>query len=735
MIECLKSVAPVQRRYLAGERVGVLLPLPLAGPYDYIVADDMTLAAGDYVAVSFGRRELVGVVWGDACGEVPADKLKAIRSVCAVPALPEVSRRFVNWVASYTAYNAGAILRMVMSVPDALKAPKAAIGYVRTSSHPNIRLTAARQRVLALLSDGSPRFPTDLIHEAKVARTVLKGLLDSGAVATVEICREETATPDWRRDGPVLSQAQSDAAVALRKMVAGGFSVTVLDGVPGSGKTEVYFEAIAEALKGGHQVLVLLPEIALGAQWLSRFQERFGTQPAQWHSDLTSGQRRRIWRDVADGREKVVVGARSALFLPFPHLGLIVIDEEHETAFKQDDGVAYHARDMAIVRAQLGNIPIILASATPSLETVANVKSHRYGRLHLPQRHGGVVAPPIRIVDLRVRGSARDRWLSTEMREAIEKTASGGAQSLLFLNRRGYAPLTLCRACGHRVSCASCAAWLVEHRLIGKLQCHHCGHSVPVLNSCPECGAEDSMAACGPGVERLAEEFENRFPGLRYTLATSDTLTGPRAAAALVDRIENHEVDVIIGTQIIAKGYHFPLLTLVGVVDADIGLAGGDLRAAERTYQLLYQVAGRAGRAQRPGQVLVQTHFPDHPVIRALSGGNRNEFFQAESEARRDAQMPPYSRLVALIVSGTDEAVVDISARELARAAPRGEGIQVLGPAPAPMAFLRRRHRRRLLMKTPKTVNASALTRRWLASCRLPPSVRVQIDVDPYSFL
>jgi len=735
MIESFKSVTPVQRPYAPGDRVGVLLPVPLAATYDYIVPEETNLVAGDFVAVSFGRRDLVGVVWGRGSGNVPAHKLKTILHVFPVPALPEVSRRFVDWVAAYTAHSPGAVLRMVMSVPDALKPSKPVHAYVQASPLPDIRHTPARQRVLGLLSKRSPLLLSEMTSEAKVGPAVIKGLVDAGAIEVVVMSHDETSAPDWRVAGPLLSQAQSNAADNLRDAVVGGFSVTVLDGVPGSGKTEVYFEAVAETLKQGRQVLVLLPEIALGAQWLSRFHERFGAPPAQWHSDLTQGQRRRTWRSVAEGREGVVVGARSALFLPFPSLGLIIVDEEHESAFKQDDGVAYHARDMAVVRANLGDIPVVLASATPSLETVANVRSRRYRRLHMPHRHGGANAPCIEIVDLRARGPGRGRWLAPALRDALKETAAEGAQSLLFLNRRGYAPLTLCRACGHRLRCPSCTAWLVEHRLMGRLQCHHCGYSVPVPKSCPECGAEDNLTACGPGVERLAEEFEDAFPDLRYDLATSDTLTGPRAAAELVRRIEEHDVDVIIGTQIIAKGYHFPLLTLVGVVDADIGLAGGDLRAAERTYQLLYQVAGRAGRAERPGRVFVQTHIPDHPVIMALSKGNRNEFLLAESEARREAQMPPFSRLVALIVSGPNEAAVDASARDLARAAPGGDGIRVLGPAPAPMAFLRRRHRRRLLMKTPKNVNASVLARQWLASCRVLNSVRVQIDVDPYNFL
>ncbi len=735
MIEKFKSVTPVQRLHGPGDRVGVLLPLPLAGTYDYAVPDNVTVADGDFVEVSFGRRELVGVAWGPGSGDISEHKLKPVLRVCGVPGLPDVSMRFVEWVSAYTAHSAGAVLRMVMSVPDALKPPKPAIGFAVAPAAPAIRLTSARRRVLDALAGGEPRSLSELTAAAGVGPPVIRGLVEAGAIRKIEMTREEAPAPDGQYAAPVLSPAQSDAAAHFREAVAGGFTVNVLDGVPGSGKTEVYFEAIAEALGRGRQVLVLLPEIALGAQWLSRFQDRFGAEPAQWHSDLTHGQRRRTWRNVAEGREAVVVGARSALFLPFPDLGLIVVDEEHEAAFKQDDGVAYHARDMAVVRANLGDIPVVLASATPSLETVANVRNRRYRRFHLPERHGGAIAPSIGIVDLRGRGGSRGQWLAPEMRGALEETAAEGAQSLLFLNRRGYAPLTLCRACGHRLRCPSCTAWLVEHRLVGRLQCHHCGYSLPVPNACPECGAEESLTACGPGVERLAEEFEAAFPELRYALATSDLLTGPRAAADLVRRIEQHEVDVVIGTQIIAKGYHFPLLTLVGVIDADIGLAGGDLRAAERTYQLLYQVAGRAGRAQRPGRVLVQTHIPDHPVIKALSCGDRNQFLLAESEARRETDMPPFSRLVALIVSGPDEAAVEASARDLARAAPAGDGIRILGPAPAPMAFLRQRHRRRLLMKTPKNMNASAMARRWLASCPVAKSVRVQIDVDPYNFL
>ncbi|MCB2100475.1 MAG: primosomal protein N', partial [Rhodobacterales bacterium] len=562
------------------------------------------------------------------------------------------------------------------------------------------------------------------------------GLAQAGALRPVDLLPPPPGRPDPHRPGPDLSPDQQTAADDLSRRVRDrAFGVAVLDGVPGSGKTEVYFQAVAAALAQGRQVLVLLPEIALGAQWLGRFRQRFGCDPVTWHSDLTAARRRRAWRDVALGRAPVVVGARSALFLPFPDLGLVVVDEEHDGAFKQDEGVLYNARDMAVVRARLCAAPVVLASATPSLETVTNVDQGRYDRLHLPDRHAGAALPQVEAVDLRADPPPRGSWLSPTLVRAVAETLAAGEQALLFLNRRGYAPLTLCRACGHRLQCPHCTAWLVEHRLLGRLQCHHCGHSAALPRACPACGAEDSLAACGPGVERLAEEVAARFPGARATLAASDTITGPRAAAELVRRIEDHEVDLVIGTQIVAKGYHFPMLTLVGVVDADLGLSGGDLRAAERTYQLLYQVAGRAGRGERPGRVLVQTWLPERPVMAALVSGDRDAFLAAERADRQAAGMPPFGRLVALIVSGRDPAAVADAARNLGRAAPRAEGVTVLGPAPAPLAMVRGHHRHRLLLKARRDVAVQPLVRRWLATARIPKGVKVRADVDPYGFL
>ena len=726
-------------RHLPGQRVGVLLPLPLGGTYDYRVPDDTALADGDFVTVPLGARKATGVVWGKGQGSVPEAKMKDVFARLDCPSMPEVCRRFIDWVARYTLSAPGAVLKMAMSVPDALNPPKPVSAYALNPKAEGFRMTKARERVLKVLAEGPPRPVTELALEAGTGPGVVRGLADAGAIIPVQLPDRATvleAGPDWQKPGPDLSPDQARAAEKLQEGTErGGFGVVLLEGVPGSGKTEVYFQAVAEALKHGGQVLVLLPEIALSAQWLTRFKERFGAPPGVWHSDLTAAQRRVTWRAVAEGRTRVVVGARSALFLPFPDLALIVADEEHDPSFKQEDGVIYNARDMAVVRAQLGGFPIVLASATPSLETVLNARDGRYQTLLLPDRHAGASLPEIDVIDMRKEETPSQCWLSPRLRESLVETFAGGEQAMLFLNRRGYAPLTLCQTCGHRMQCPRCIAWLVEHRLGGRLLCHHCGYTAVPPARCPECETEESFAACGPGVERLAEEVETVFPGIRYRIAASDTVTSPRAAADLVRRIEDHDIDLVIGTQIITKGYHFPLLTLVGAVDADLGLTGGDLRAAERTYQLLYQLAGRAGRAERPGRVLLQTYMPEHPVMQALIAGDRETFLEAEAESRRQTGMPPFGRLAALIVSGLDEAAVDRTARDLGRAGPTGDGVTVLGPAPAPFALLRGRHRRRLLLKTAKETNLQAVLRDWLGRVKVARKVRVETDVDPYSFL
>ena len=717
----------------------MLLPLPLAGAYDYVVPEGLTLQPGEFVIVPLGPREVLGVVWGKGTEDLDSAKLKeVVERLEEAPALPEAVLKFVDWVSAYTLAPPGAVLRMAMSVPSALEPPRLAAGYrFARMPEPGERMTSQRKRVIELLAEGMAWLPADLAREAGVGTGVLKAMEKDGLLDRIEMpAPPPFGAPDLDRPGRVLNEDQAASAAEMKKRVAeDAFSVTLLDGVTGSGKTEVYFEAIAECLRRGRQALVLLPEIALSAEWLSRFESRFGVKPAVWHSDLTQLERRTTWRAVAEGKAPVLVGARSALFLPYPDLGLIVVDEEHDPAFKQEDGVHYHARDMAVVRGQLGRFPVVLSSATPSLESHVNETTGRYRRLHLPDRHAGAQLPDIGIVDLRRDKPASQRFLSPPLVKALNETLAAGEQSLLFLNRRGYAPLTLCRACGHRLNCPNCSTWLVEHRLAGRLQCHHCGYSARRPSACPSCSADDAFAACGPGVERLAEELMAVLPEARFTVMASDTIGGPAEAEELIRSIRDGEVDVVIGTQMVAKGHNFPNLTLVGVVDADLGLEGGDLRAAERTYQLLHQVAGRAGRHERPGRVLLQTWQPDNRVMQALASGDRDRFLAVEAAEREAASMPPYGRLVGIIVSSHDPQAADGVARMLRRSAPEGEGVQVLGPAPAPLALLRGRHRRRLLLKAGRSVRVQPIVADWLARVKVPGTVRVQVDVDPYSFL
>jgi primosomal protein N' (replication factor Y) len=691
---------------------------------------------GDVVLVPLNRREEIGVVWDAPADEaVPSHKLKSVVSILDTPPMGESLRRFVDWIAAYTLTPPGEVMAMALRVVSGVARP--VVRYRRAESPPIARLTPPRQRVLDTLALQEPMAAADLLSQAAVSTAVLRGMTEAGLIAT-ELAPPGSPflPPDPDHLGPALSPPQQDVAAALRRSVAArAFSVTLLDGVTGSGKTEVYLEAVAACLRAGRQALVMLPEIALSSQWIERFQRRFGVAPAVWHSDLPSRTRKITWQAVANGDAPVVVGARSALFLPFPDLGLVVVDEEHETAFKQQDGVVYNARDMAVVRARLSGCPAVLVSATPSLETVANVEAGRYGHLRLASRHGGASMPKIVLVDLRETPPDRGRFLAPPLIAAVRDTLDRGEQAMLFLNRRGYAPLTLCRACGHRMQCPNCTAWLVEHRTRSQLLCHHCGHTIPIPPACPVCGVKDSLTPVGPGIERITEEATLVFPEARRLIMASDTIAGPYAAAAAAHAIEAREVDLIIGTQLVAKGWHFPHLTFVGVVDADLGLAGGELRASERTVQLLHQVSGRAGREDAPGQVMLQTFIPDHPVMLALLNGDLDAFMQSEAENRRDGEWPPYGRLAALIVSADTAIVADTVARDLGWAAPRGDGILVLGPAPAPMALLRGRHRRRLLLKVRRDVAVQPILRAWLASVKVPGGGRVDVDVDPISFL
>ncbi|MEC9244168.1 MAG: primosomal protein N' [Pseudomonadota bacterium] len=718
--------------------VPVMVPMPAERPYSYAVPEGMRVEPGSIVRVPLGPREVAGIVWDGPGEAVAAKKLRAIAGVFDCPPIPEEMRRFVDWVASYTLSPPGMVARMLLRAPAAFDPEPPTEGLRLVEGMGPDRLTAARERVLEMAADGQAWTKAGLAHAAGVSSSVIEGLRTQGVFETVSIPpRPVVAAPDPVFGRATLTDGQAEAADRLReKAGTDAFSVTLIDGVTGSGKTEVYFEAVAAALEQGKQVLILIPEIALTQAFLERFHDRFGAKPAEWHSDLAPKKRERVWRQVAEGQLRVVAGARSALFLPFRELGLIVIDEEHDPAYKQEDRVFYNARDMGVVRGHIGGFPVVLASATPSLESRVNANQGRYERIVLSSRFADAALPELATIDMRKAAPERGGFLSPVLIEEMKKTLARGEQSLLFLNRRGYAPLTLCRVCGHRFQCPDCSSWLVEHRFRRQLVCHHCGYNEPRPEACPECGTLDHLVACGPGVERITEEVDQLFPDARTIMLSSDMMGGVKRLRLELEAIAKGEADIIIGTQLVAKGHNFPGMTLVGVIDADLGLANGDPRAAERTFQLLAQVTGRAGRTGRKSLGLLQTYQPEHPVMRAIVTGDAEAFYERETAERERAGLPPFGRLAGIIVSAATRQEAESHARGLRRAAPQAYELDVLGPAEAPLALVAGRHRFRLLVQGTRRADIQGFLRDMIkAGPRPRGSVRVQVDIDPQSFL
>ena len=724
---------------MPSSRARVLVMNSALGPLDYRVPHGMEVEPGSIVVAPLGPRQLIGVVWepermpSDA--EVGDNRLRNLVGVLPAPPLRAPLRRLIEWTADYYLAPPAAVARMALASTSALEGGRTITEYRATGTLPD-RMTPQRTQALDAIGERQGLI-RELALAADVSDAVIRGLVKVGALDAVEVDIDSPfPVPDPGHAAPELSADQQIAADALTASTrAGLFQPYLLDGVTGSGKTEVYFEAVAAAIASGKQTLVLLPEIALTEPFLKRFTARFGCEPVAWHSGLRQSQRRRAWRQIAEGQALVTVGARSALFLPYANLGLIVVDEAHETSFKQEDGVHYHARDVAVMRGLFEKCPVVLASATPAIETRQQVEIGRYAELKLPGRYGVAEMPAIEAIDLIAEPPERGRWIAPKLVRAIDETLARKEQVLLFLNRRGYAPLTLCRTCGHRFQCPNCTAWMVEHRLVRRLACHHCGHIEPVPRVCPECQNEDTLVACGPGVERIADEAAALWPDAKTAIVTSDTIWSPTKAAEFVHRMEAGDIDVVIGTQLVTKGYHFPNLTLVGVIDADLGLEGGDLRAAERTFHQIMQVSGRAGRGEKPGTVYIQTHSPSAAVMQALVSGDADSFYAAETEARREADAPPFGRYAAIVISSEDKDAAHAAATLIGRTAPRVEGMHVYGPAPAPLAMLRGRHRFRLLVHARRALDVQDVIRDWLGKLDWPSKVRVAVDVDPYSFL
>jgi primosomal protein N' (replication factor Y) len=721
-----------------GALVAVLTAEPLDRLLDYRAPEGGCML-GAFVQVPLGPRRVVGVVWGPGEGRFDPAKIRAVQKVLDVPPMRDELQEFLTRAGDYTLTPMSQMLRLATRAPG-LGDPPSMRKIYRLGAHAPARLTEARARVLQVLQDyGGLAFTLgELSASAGVTSSVIKGLVAQGAVREEDSPRDlpfQRLDPD--HGAKALTEAQAQAAQQLVAGArAGGYGTTLLHGITGSGKTEVYLEAVAECLRAGAQALVLLPEIALTQEFLTRVEARFGARPAEWHSGVTLTERRRVWRMAAEGGVGLVVGARSALFLPYQNLGLVVVDEEHDTSYKQEEGVIYNARDMAVLRASICGARVVLASATPSLETWANAEAGKYQKLVLANRFGASVLPKMQAIDMRVETLPAQRWISAPLQGAVNARIAAGEQALLFINRRGYAPVTLCRACGHQIGCDHCDARMVEHRFLKRLVCHQCGETKPMPEACPACHVEGRLAAVGPGVERLGEEAVALFPHARIATLSSDMFGSARALKAQIAAIAEGEADIIIGTQLVAKGHNFPRLTLVGVIDADLGLQGSDLRAAERTFQLMRQVAGRAGRAARAGVAMLQTYQPEHPVIRAILGGDEQGFWQAEAALRQQAGVPPYGRMAGIIISApTPQAAFDLGQELARRVAPLARvGAQVFGPAPAPIARIRGRHRVRLLVKADRGVAIQAALAAWVGQVRLPAQVRLAIDIDPQSF-
>lgn len=721
--------------------VGILPALPFDTPFDYKV--DREVKIGQIVEIPFGKIRQIGIVYSlEPTSELEADKIKSVSKYFDYPPLKGELLSFIEWVAKYNMAPIGMVLKMVLSVRSVFEPSPMTTLYTlsgKTLAEAKLKNSDARWQVMELLKH-APYTRQEIAKGAGVGQSVIKTLIDAEILKPIYVeNKAEFLEPVGDFTKVELTEEQQKAADLLCQKVGSGFSVTLLDGITGSGKTEVYFEAVAKALENGKQVLILVPEISLTTQWLNRFQRRFGVRPANWHSGLSVKERTDTWKAIIEGRVKVIVGARSALFLPYTNLGLIVIDESHDHSFKQEDVVNYQGRDMAIVRAKIEHFPVILSTATPDLETLVNVEDGKYDCVKLKSRYAKANLPEIKIIDLKKnkpqKGEWGVSWLAPTLVDALGENLKKSEQSVLFLNRRGYAPLLICRDCGHRIQCPSCSAWLTEHKNAGRLMCHHCGYFDEIPTTCPHCGSADGLTACGPGVERVAEEVSMRFPSAKVEILSSDNASSFTAVSDIIGKMERKEIDILVGTQIIAKGHHFPDLTLVGVVDADLGLMGSDLRAAEQTYQLLSQVSGRAGRGDKAGTVYVQTLQPENNVLKALVEQDRNLFMDFEKESRRLLCYPPYGKLASLIISGANQHTAANVAADFGKTAPHTDFISVLGPAPAPLFMLRDKYRFRLLLKTTRNINIQEVIKKWLTMVKIPSSVRVEVDIDPYSFM
>jgi len=623
---------------------------------------------GDVVKVKFRNKDYLGVVVGTEQSNVSEQKLKPISEVFDLLKFSPEKINFMKFAAHYNISSFGTVLKL--SMPSELESIKTCDA-VKTEYKP---------------------LSIDLNDEQKNAADFIKSKIHESA-----------------------------------------YSVTLIDGITGSGKTEVYATAISEILeKTNGQVLVLLPEIMLTNQFLVRLEKLFGVEPIVWHSGVSKALKKRYLQGIISGNSRLILSARSGLFLPFKNLKMIVLDEEHDVSYKQEDGVVYNARDMAVACGYYLGIPVILSSATPSIETLHNVALGKYSHVKLHSRYSRAQLPHLTVVDMGKEQLGNGRWISKKLQNKVQEYLNADRQVMLFLNRRGYAPLTLCKSCGHKEVCSQCSAFLVAHKKRHKLVCHYCGYAKNIPEDCPECHEKDTMIFCGPGVERILDEVKILWPDIASIVVSKDSIEGERGKE-MIDDILSRKAQIIIGTQVLSKGHHFPALDLVGIIDADIGLFGADLRSAERTYQLLTQVSGRAGR-ESVGEVVLQTYYPENPIIKSLVSGDRDGFYDLELGTRKQMMMPPFSKLVGIVVSGCNEIKLNQFLDSMSQKVKYSKDFIVLGPVPAPISYLQGRYRYRFLVKGIES-RPQQYVSRWLDSLQVPRSIRIKVDVDPYGLM
>ena len=653
----------------------VLLPLPFNQTFQYAYFGNDNLVYGDFVNVPFKNKIIVGCVWDTKLSlkkEIPITKIKYIEKKLNFPPLSKENREFINWVSDYTMNKLGQILKLSLS---------------------SVHIFKKDTKV-------------NCLKEFKI-----------------------------NKSGPELTIEQKKATDFIAKKIKQHkFSTTVIDGVAGSGKTEVYFEAICKTLEKKKQVLVLLPEISLTTQWFDRFRKRFKIEPLVWHSNVKLKYKIEIWKSVINGNWNVIVGARSALFLPFANLGLIVLDEEHDQSFKQEEGVIYNARDMAIVRAKKTNIPIILSSSTLSIETKQNINEKKYDVVQLKKSYGEAGLPKVKIIDLVENPPEKNCWLSNEVHKELQIAMKKGNQALIFLNRRGFAPYVFCNTCGKKFNCPNCDVGLVFHKNLDSLLCHHCGFKTIMPKRKKDCKKECNFYLYGPGVERISEEIKKKHQNYRVEILTSDIVSKKDKGEKIIKEFESEKIKIIVGTQILAKGHHFPKLTLVIVVDSDIGFFGGDLRAAEKTFQLLMQVAGRSGRSNIKGKVLIQSTVSENTIFKNLINFNLENFFLEELNIRREANLPPFKKLCSIMVTCENEKKLKNFCIILKNKLIPSTNFDVLGPAPPYISFLRKKFRQRFIVRSSKNKNIQEFVKNWIMPIKKPFGVKIYIDVDPYNF-